>query len=71
VICRDSENLHSHNDWEAGRFSTEAWSKLGHEYRVIAHVTVWSSNDAVTVPVAALFRQGDAWAVFSVRDGRA
>jgi HlyD family secretion protein len=47
------------------------WSRLGHDYRVIVHVTVWSSNDALTVPVAALFRQGDAWAVFAVRDGRA
>lgn len=47
------------------------WSKLGHDYRVIVHVTVWSSNDVLTVPVAALFRQGDAWAVFAVRDGRA
>ena len=49
----------------------DAWSRLGHDYRVIVHVTIWSSNDALTVPVAALFRQGDAWAVFAVRDGRA
>jgi HlyD family secretion protein len=49
----------------------EAWSRLGHDYRVVVHVAVWSSNDALTVPVAALFRQGDAWAVFSVREGRA
>ena len=49
----------------------ETWSRLGHEYRVIVHVTVWSSNDAITVPVAALFRQGDAWAVFAARGGRA
>jgi HlyD family secretion protein len=49
----------------------EAWSRLGHDYRVVVHVTVWSSNDALTVPVAALFRQGDAWAVFSVGEGRA
>jgi HlyD family secretion protein len=49
----------------------EAWSRLGHDYRVVVHVTVWSSSDALMVPVAALFRRGDAWAVFSVRDGRA
>ena len=49
----------------------EAWSRLGHDYRIIAHITVWSSSDALSVPVAALFRQGDAWAVFAVRDGRA
>jgi len=49
----------------------EAWSRLGHDYRIIAHITVWSSSDALSVPVAALFRHGDAWAVFAVRDGRA
>jgi HlyD family secretion protein len=49
----------------------DAWSRLGHDYRVVVHVTVWSSNDALIVPVAALFRQGDAWTVFAVRDGRA
>ncbi len=49
----------------------EVWGRLGHDYRVIVHVTTWSSNDALTVPVAALFRQGDAWAVFATRDGRA
>ena len=49
----------------------ESWSRLGHDYRVIVHVTVWSSQDALTVPVAALFRQGEDWAVFALRDGRA
>lgn len=34
-------------------------------------VTTWSSNDALTVPVAALFRQGDVWAVFAICEGRA
>lgn len=48
-----------------------AWSLLGHDYRVIVHVTVWSADDAVTVPVGALFRAGDNWAVFAVADGRA
>jgi HlyD family secretion protein len=49
----------------------EAWSQLGHDYRVIVHVTVWSTNSAATVPVSALFRNGDDWAVFSIVDGRA
>jgi HlyD family secretion protein len=49
----------------------EAWARLGHDYRVIVHVTVWSSDNALTVPVSALFRKGDSWAVFVVRDGRA
>ena len=49
----------------------ETWSRLGHEFRVIVHVTVWTSTDALTVPLAALFRQGDDWAVFAVKDSRA
>jgi HlyD family secretion protein len=31
----------------------EAWSQLGHDYRVVVHVTTWSSSDALTVPVSA------------------
>src|SRR5262249_62249611 len=49
----------------------EARSRLGHDYRVIVHVTVWNSDNVLTVAVSALFRQGDDWAVFAVRDGRA
>ncbi len=49
----------------------ETWSRLGHDYRVIVHVTVWNADDALTVPVGALFRKGDEWAVFTVRDGLA
>ena len=49
----------------------EIWSRLGHDYRVIVHVTVWSAGGVLTVPVGALFRQGDQWAVFAVKDGRA
>jgi HlyD family secretion protein len=48
----------------------ERWSRLGHDYRVTVHVTVWSTDDALTVPVGALFRKGDEWAVFTVQDGR-
>lgn len=49
----------------------EAWSRLGHDYRVIVHVAIWSADDALTVPVSALFRKGDDWAVFAVDNGRA
>ena len=47
------------------------WSRLGHDYRVTVHVTVWDAENALRVPVGALFRRGDDWAVFAVRDGRA
>jgi len=48
-----------------------AWSRLGHDYRVTVHVTVWNAEDVLTVPVGALFRRGEDWAVFVVKDGRA
>jgi HlyD family secretion protein len=49
----------------------EAWARLGHDYRVIVHVTTWSSNSVLTLPVAALFRNGENWAVFAVKNARA
>lgn len=47
----------------------EAWPQLGHDYRVIVHVTIWTAQDVLMVPVAALFRKGEDWAVFAVKDG--
>ncbi len=44
---------------------------LGHDFRVFVRITVWSSEDAVRVPLGALFRQGNTWAVFKVEDGTA
>jgi protein-S-isoprenylcysteine O-methyltransferase Ste14 len=49
----------------------ETWSRLGLDYRVIVHVPVWSSQSMLMAPVGALFRKGDDWAVFVVKDGRA
>ena len=49
----------------------EMWSTLGHDYRVIVHVTIWKGDNVLTVPVGTLFRVGEDWAVFAVRDGRA
>lgn len=46
------------------------WQELGHGYRTIARVVVWH-GDGVLVPLGALFRQGESWAVFVVEDGRA
>ena len=48
-----------------------AWSRLGHDYRIYVHVTTWKSDSALTLPVGALFRNGESWAVFAVKDGRA
>ena len=48
----------------------ETWSSLGHDFRVIVHVTTWSAPDVLQVPVGALFRKEKDWAVFTVKDGR-
>jgi HlyD family secretion protein len=47
----------------------DEWSRLGHDYRVIVHITVWKGEQVLSVPVGALFRKGDEWAVFAVQDG--
>ena len=49
----------------------EVWSRLGHDYRVIVHVVIWSASDVLTVPVGSLFRKGNDWAVYAVKAGRA
>lgn len=49
----------------------EAWSALGNDFRVIVRVALWNAESVLTVPVAALFRRGDDWAVFALRDGLA
>ena len=44
--------------------------KLGDGYKVDARIVVWSGA-AVMVPVGALFRRGQEWAVFVASEGRA
>lgn len=46
------------------------WSQLGHDFRVVVHVRTWSADNVLTVPVSALFRKGEDWAVFAVKNGR-
>lgn len=49
----------------------ETWRRLGHGYRVEPRIVVWESKDALRVPLSALFRHGDRWAVFVEQNGRA
>lgn len=44
---------------------------LGHDYRVDLSIATWSGNDVLRVPARALFRVGNRWAVFAIRNGRA
>jgi HlyD family secretion protein len=43
----------------------------GHDFRVTVAIAVWTGNNVLRVPSTALFRRGNEWAVFVVRDGRA
>lgn len=49
----------------------EKWQSLGDGYKVDARIVVAHLDDAVKVPVAALFREDDQWAVFTVTAGKA
>jgi len=49
----------------------KTWERLGHDYRVIVHVVVWKGANVLTVPIGALFRANDDWAVFAVKNGTA
>jgi HlyD family secretion protein len=53
-----------------GRLPGDA-AGMGDGFRIEARIVVWSARDALQVPGSALFRHGDGWAAFSVRDGRA
>ncbi len=47
------------------------WHALADGFRVIANIVVWQQDDVIQVPVSAMFRNGNGWAVFAVRSGRA
>jgi HlyD family secretion protein len=51
--------------------SADVWSRLGHDFRVVVHVNIWSAEKVLTIPTGALFRAGDDWAVFVQKGGRA
>lgn len=46
------------------RPSEASGTGMGDGYRVDADIEVWSSADALTVPVSAVFREAGAWFVF-------
>ncbi|MBN9315243.1 MAG: HlyD family efflux transporter periplasmic adaptor subunit [Devosia sp.] len=49
----------------------QKWTRLGHGFRVVAHIVVWEGVDSLLVPVGALFRRGEDWEVFLVESGQA
>lgn len=44
------------------------WSRLGHGYQVDVEIVLWDGSDILSVPVTALFREQDKWAIFVVTD---
>lgn len=44
---------------------------LGDAFRVEADIVRWESDDVLTVPTGALFRESEEWAVFVISAGRA
>ncbi len=51
--------------------SEDGWDRLGHGYQVETQVVLWEGSDVLTVPLTAIFRVGDDWAVFVEDGGRA
>jgi len=49
----------------------DQWKSLGDAYQVDAQIVVFTKDDATIVPAGALFRRGDQWNVYVVKDGRA
>ena len=48
----------------------DAWEALGDAYRVEVRVVIWEGN-VLKTPTSSLFRHGQDWAVYTVRDGTA
>ena len=52
--------------------AAEQAARLGHGYQIDATIILWSTKDALRVPIGALFRGDDGgWRVFLVDGGRA
>ncbi|GAA5068332.1 HlyD family efflux transporter periplasmic adaptor subunit [Roseibacterium beibuensis] len=47
----------------------EARAGLGHGFSVFLRIVEWEADAALQVPLGALFRRGEDWAVFVVEDG--
>jgi HlyD family secretion protein len=43
-----------------------AWQRLGHGYRVDVSIQIWEGKDVLRLPIGAMFRQRNQWAVYRV-----
>jgi HlyD family secretion protein len=51
--------------------SPELWDRLGDGYRVETAFVIWEEPEVLQVATSAMFRQGGAWTVYVVNNGRA
>ncbi len=49
----------------------QQWARLGHGYQVDLRIVLWEGSDLIRVPLTALFRNGNQWALFVDNDGEA
>jgi HlyD family secretion protein len=49
----------------------ERWEHLGHGYQVDVRIVLWEGAEELKVPITALFREGERWALFVSEEGRA
>ena len=49
----------------------DKWSNLGHGFRVNVKIIASQTENALRVPLGALFRKGNDWAVYVLKEGKA
>ena len=49
----------------------EKWSRIAHGFQVDVRIVLWEGKDVLKIPLTALFRDGDQWAVFADNGGNA
>jgi len=47
----------------------EKWRALGHGYQAEVRIVLWEGEDVLKLPLSALFRDGERWAVFAAGNG--
>lgn len=51
--------------------SPESWSRLGHGFRVFVRILLWQGENRLAVPMGAIFRSGEEWAVLTAKGNMA
>ncbi|MCU7802194.1 MAG: HlyD family efflux transporter periplasmic adaptor subunit [Candidatus Thiodiazotropha sp. (ex Lucinoma borealis)] len=47
------------------------WTRIAHGYQVDVRIILWQGSNVLKLPLTALFRDGDKWAVFVEEQGKA